>query len=104
MSEGVGKLSLPVSHFKFIISIVDALVSTSVPPRGCCTTSSRRHGQKLRNCFPPTPGFFISHPEVTRVTFLELLQLKIGEIGESLFNAVLQKCRFLWLMSPHSAT
>lgn len=61
--SGVGKLSLPASHVKCNVSIVDAWVSISVPWRGCCTALSSRQGEKQRNCsFPPIPA---SHPQVT---------------------------------------
>lgn len=64
----------------------------------CCPTGRGRNTEIV------FPSFLASHPDRTRVNFLELLQLKNGEMGECLVNAALQKWRFLWLMSSHSAT
>lgn len=59
--------------------------------QGCPTG----RGRNTETVFPP---FLASHPDVTGVDFLELLQLKNGEMRERLLNKVLQKRHFLWLM------
>lgn len=65
--------------------------------QGCPTG----RGRNTETVFPP---FLASHPDVTGVDFLELLQLKNGEMRERLLNKVLQKRHFLWLMWSHRVT
>lgn len=98
----VGLETLPASVTLWVYYfLVDAFIRASFPWTVCCAVLSYRQRQEHKNCFSL---FLASHPEVTWANFLELLQLKNGEMGESLLKTVLQKWCFLWLMSPHSAT